>query len=179
MGLCAVVALGLLGIASVLQAQSKVNENHLKAAFLFHFFELVDWPPEALGADSQPLLLCTLGDDPLGGVLGPAMEGQSVGARPIHLRHLTQPQDFQGCHALFIGRDVRQRITPLLAKLKDGPVLTVGETDDFAKQGGMIGLWMEGEKVRLDINLETARRARLKISSRLLLLARNVIGGRG
>ncbi len=67
------------------------------------------------------------------------------------------------------------RLPLLLPKIK-GPVLTVGETQEFVKQGGMIALCLEGKKVRVDINLDASGRAGLKISSRLLWLARKVTG---
>ncbi len=100
-----------------------------------------------------------------------------VGSRPIHLLYLSQGKDFQACQVLFIDREEPSRVPNLLARLKDAPVLTVGETEEFVKQGGMIGLCVKGNKVRLEINQDTSRRARIKISSRLLLLARNVVAG--
>jgi hypothetical protein len=75
-----------------------------------------------------------------------------------------------------VGGNERKELPPLLAALKDSPVLTIGESDEFAKQGGMIGFSMDNNKVRFDINVDAAGRAKLKISSRLLLLAKSVIG---
>lgn len=59
----------------------------------------------------------------------------------------------------------------------DSPVLTVGERDNFAQDGGMIGFCLEQNKIRFEINLDAAERAKLRISSRLLALAKTVIGG--
>jgi hypothetical protein len=174
----AALTLCLAGNASVADAQSKADEFHLKAAFIFHFFELVEWPPDALGPDNRPLTLCTLGENPLGGALSAMIEGKMVGTRPVHLRHLGPKPDFQGCQALFVDSDEPTRLPLLIARIKGAPILTVGETEEFVKQGGMIGLCVEGKKVRLEINQDASLRAGLKISSRLLLLAKNVIGGR-
>jgi hypothetical protein len=164
---------------AIAHAQSKADEYHVKAAFIFHFAELVDWPAGALGIDNNPMVLCTLGGDPFDGGLEAAVEGKLVGTRPLRVRHLKQVQDVPGCHVLFVGSGERAPIPVLLAGFKDAPVLTVGETEEFVKKGGMIGLCLEGKKVRLDINLDASRRAGLKISSRLLLLAKSVIGSRG
>jgi len=168
----------MAGGLSEIRAQSKADEYHVKAAFIAHFFELVEWPMDPAVPDNRPIMLCTLGEDPLGGALNGALEGKMVGARVVRVRHLSRPDDFQGCQTLFIGSDEPTRLPLLIARLKNLPVLTVGETEEFAKQGGMIALCLEGKKVRLDINQDSSRRAGLKISSRLLLLARNVIGGR-
>jgi hypothetical protein len=92
------------------------------------------------------------------------------------VRHLKQPQDVQGCHALFFGKAERTRIPAVLASVTSVPVLTVGETLDFVKQGGMIGFFVEDKKIRFEINLDASQRAGLKLSSRLLLLAKSVIG---
>jgi hypothetical protein len=80
---------------------------------------------------------------------------------------------------LFVSKHDAARLGRLLVELKDGPILTVGESDGFVQQGGMIGFLLVDNKVRLEINLETAQRAKLKISSRLLLLAKSVIGNHG
>ncbi len=166
----------LFGVANPAVAQSKGDEYRLKAAFLFHFTQLVDWPPDAFGSDSDPVTLCTVGEDPFHGDLDAAVEGKSIGARPLRVRHFKQPQDIQGCQLLFVGNRDSARISALLVGLKDSPVLTVGEADDFVKEGGMIGFFIENDKIRFDINLQSAEHAKLRISSRLLLLARKVIG---
>jgi hypothetical protein len=166
----------LEGSAAPAAAQSKTDEYRLKAAFLFHFAQLVDWPSEAAG-NSGPLIICTVGDDPFNGDLESAVEGKLAGMRPLRIQHFKPAQDVLGCQVLFIGGGDHMRVPLLLARLKTAPVLTVGETDDFVKQGGIIGFSREGNKVRFEINLEASQRAGLKISSRLLLLAKSVVGG--
>ncbi|MGA2416181.1 MAG: YfiR family protein [Candidatus Sulfotelmatobacter sp.] len=169
------VGLVLLNFAEIGRAQQS-EEYHVKAAFLFHFAQLVEWPADALGDDKNPITLCTFGKDPFGGDLDTTLQGKSVGTRPLRIRHAKQIQEIPGCQLLFVGGNERKELPPLLAALKDSPVLTIGESDEFAKQGGMIGFSMDNNKVRFDINVDAAGRAKLKISSRLLLLAKSVIG---
>jgi hypothetical protein len=154
----------------------QTGEYQVKAAFLFHFAQLVEWPAESLADDKDPLTLCTFGKDPFGGNLETTLQGKSVGTRALRIRHVKQLQEVPGCQLLFIGGDERKELLPLLEALKNAPILTVGESDDFAKQGGMIGFCMDNNKVRFDINVDAAARAKVKISSRLLLLAKSVIG---
>jgi hypothetical protein len=169
----------LAGSAAVAMAESQAEEYRVKAAFLLHFAELVEWPVDAAEED-QPITLCTLGD-PFQGDLEAVVEGKKVGMRQVRVRHLNQTQEvhqiqeLQGCQVLFVSSSEHTRLPLLLAKIK-GPILTVGETEEFVKQGGMIALSLEGKKVRVDINLDASGRAGLKISSRLLLLARKVTG---
>lgn len=148
----------------------------MKAAFLYHFTQLVEWPADARGDDRKPLAICTLGKDPFGGDLEATLQGKMIGSRPLEIRHLKQPEEAPGCLAVFIAGD-RKQMAQTLAALKDSSVLTVGEGADFAKQGGMIGFSMDSDdKVRFVINVEAASKARLKISARLLMLAKTVIG---
>lgn len=154
------------------------DEYRVKAAFLFHFAQLVDWPVPAPGTENTPLTVCTIGQDSFGGDLEATLRGKSIGTHVLQIRRLKQPQEVQGCQLLFVGGRDRRQVAPVLAAIKDEAVLTVGESDDFVHQGGMIGFCMENNKVRFDINVDAAARVKLKISSRLLLLAKNVIGNR-
>jgi hypothetical protein len=158
------------------QAQSTVEEYRVKAAFLFHFTQLVEWPTLALDHDSNTLFLCTYGEDPFGGVLETSVEGKQVGSRRLRVRHFKNLKDVRQCQVLFVGSDEHEWTPTLLAQLGDAPVVTVGESDDFLDRGGVIRFCLENRKVRFEVNLDAATRARLKISSRLLMLAKNVIG---
>jgi hypothetical protein len=157
-------------------AQSPPSEYELKAAFVYHFAQMVEWPPQALASKAAPLLICTIGDDENATALARVVQGKQIGDHPIQARHLHAPAEIPGCHLLVITASEKKRASSLLAGVEDAPVLTVGDGDDFVAQGGMIGLTFQDKKVRFDINLTAAQRVNLKISSRLLLLARNVIG---
>jgi YfiR/HmsC-like len=155
------------------------NEFQIKAAFIFHFAQLVDWPQSSFGPAGSPLTICTLGRVYFPGVLESAVQGKKIGARPIRVRQLADREDFQSCHLLFILGNNKKWIVDVLTAAKNLPVLTVGEADDFVPLGGMIGFRLLDNKVRFDINLQASRQANLKISSRLLLLAQGVTGDSG
>lgn len=156
-------------------AQSKADEYHVKAAFLFHFAQLVEWP-DAPDESGSSLLLCTLGDDPFHGELESTVEGKQIGSRVLRIRHLSEAKVTRGCNMVFISRSENRHLAAILASLRNSPILTVGEADDFLASGGMIRFCLEGDRVRFEINREAAESARLKISSKLLLLARKVVG---
>jgi len=166
----------LAGAGAIARAQSTDNEYGVKAAFLFHFAQLVDWPPEtSYGADNS-LLLCTFGEDPFGGALESTVNGKAIGTRVIRIRHLKQAEDMRECQILFLGKSEGAHIATLLTLLRNAPILTVGETPGFLGAGGMICFRMVKNQVRFDVNLDAAQSAKLKIGSRLLLLAQIVIG---
>jgi hypothetical protein len=160
-------------------AQSTADEYHVKAAFLFHFAQLVEWPADSPNEGGSSLYLCTLGDDPFHGELESTVAGKQIGSRILRIRHVRTLQDTRGCNVLFISKSEGNRTASLLANLRNTPVLTVGDDDGFVGAGGIIRMFLEGNKVRFEINRQAAESARLRISSQLLLLARNVGGGTG
>jgi YfiR/HmsC-like len=164
-----------IGNAEVQDATS--GEYQIKAAFLFHFAQFVDWPPEAFKQADSPITYCTIGQDPFRGALDASLNGKTLGARPLRVRHITQVEEILGCHVLFIGSEEKKLLPAALAGADNSATLTVGESEHFTQDGGMIGFCLEDNKIRFEINLRAAEHARLKISARLLALAKNVIGG--
>ncbi len=179
-----VVALSLL-LAMVSDAPSPASDESrgsseyaVKAAFLFHFAQFVEWPAEAFPDATSPLTYCTIGEDPFHGALDETVKGKSLANRPLRVQHLSVRDPIAGCQILFIGLAETLRLREELTSANGHPVLSVGETQHFTQDGGMIGFFVEDNKVHFDINLEAAERSKLKISARLLLLAKNVIGNR-
>jgi len=171
------IAVLVAGASQTARAQSAADEYQVKAAFLFHFAQFVDWPGDVLNARDPSLKLCILDDEPRRQELQSTIEGKTIGSRLFHVRLIGQPQDIQGCNILFLSRDETRRQTAILKSLHGIPVLTVGETSNFLSDGGMIRFHIEEDKIRFDINLEAAESSHLKISSRLLLLATSVTRG--
>ena len=167
----------VIGI-SVASSQSPQSEYQLKAAFIFHFAQLVEWPHQAAG-ESGKLLLCTLGDDPFHGELEETVSGKRIGPSMLRVRHARLTQELHGCQLLFISKAEARRIPAVLSEIQRSPILTVGETEGFLDAGGIIRFCLEGNKLRFEINRSAADMAGLKVSSRLLVLAKNVVGDHG
>ena len=154
-------------------------QHQIEAVFLFHFAQFVSWPPQAFPDAGAPLVIGVLGEDPFGTYLDEVVRGETVGGRPLAVRRYRRAEDVDACHILFVGRDEARHLARLLPQLGRRPVLTVGETDDFARRGGMVQFVEERGKIRLRINVEAARTTGLSISSKLLRLADVVTTGRG
>jgi hypothetical protein len=169
--LSAFLPAGLVG-----SAQPAQDEYRVKAAFIFHFAQLIDWPAETPPGGGSSLFLCTLGDDPFRGDLESTVEGKTIGTRVLRIRHLKRPEDIPGCGILFLGKAESAHIPTVLTELHSAPILTVGETPGFLGAGGMIDFRDESGRVRFDINLDAARAASLRVGSRLLMMAQIVIG---
>lgn len=161
------------------RAQATAGEYQIKAAFLFHFAQFVNWPPGALDARQQVLDLCIFADEPHRQELESTIQGKVVDGRAFQIRPLGQTPDIQGCNILFLSRDEARRQAAILKSLRGLPVLTVGETDSFLSDGGMICFHLDESRIRFDINLGAAQSVHLAISSRLLLLATSVMRSDG
>lgn len=171
-GALAVAAALLTGAAADLAAQTApTSAYHLKAVFLFNFAQFVNWPPDAFPDSQAPLVIGVLGDDPIGALVDEAVRGERLGGRPFESRRFQRVEDIKTCHILFISQSEGSRVAEILASLKNRPILTVSDSDDFAKRGGIIQFVTDQNHIRLRINLEAAQAANLRMSSKLLRVA--------
>jgi hypothetical protein len=153
------------------------SEYEVKAACIYNFAKFVEWPAAAQPRDGDEFVITILGEDPFGGLLEETLRGKAVGQRRITVRRAVRAADLGRSQILFVSDSEAGRLSEVLASLEGTAVLTVGEMDQFAERGGIIRLRTDRSRVRIDINVATAERAGLKISSELLKLAR-IVGRR-
>ena len=178
------VSLRLLLVAAVAVAAGvsvwaqKPGEYQVKAAYLFGFGRFVDWPPDTPTAADGAFVLCVLGEDPFGRLLDQATEGGQLKNQPVTVRRIARVEDATACDTLFVSVSEQPRLPRILSVLQHRPVLTVGDSPEFAKNGGMIGFSTEGSRVRFTVNLVAAQAAGLMLQSELLRVAAAVLQGR-
>jgi hypothetical protein len=156
-----------------------LSEYQVKALFLVNFAKYVDWPARAFSDDSAPIVIGLVGQDSFGDNFKKAIAGRTVNDRQMVVKHADSEQEYKRCHILFISASEKERLPEILNAVKDSAILTVGETERFIAQEGMINFTKKENKVRLEINLGAAQRANLKISSKLLSVADVVTGRTG
>ena len=149
-----------------LRAQSP--EHQIKAVFLLNFAHFVEWPPQAFPDDSTPLIIGVIGSDPFGETLEDAIQGELAHGRPLTVRRYRRIAEVDTCHILFFPSSERPRWSGLRADLHARAILTVGESDGFARAGGMIEFVRDHNRIRLRINRGAAQAAGLQLSSKLL-----------
>jgi hypothetical protein len=154
--------------------QESMTEYSVKAAFLFNFARFVEWPPESRGTEKDPFCLCIFGHDPFHGDLDRVIRNKRVNGRVLTVRRISTPAEARTCHMVFISAADKSRVRELLAAVRDSGSLTVGEDPEFTRSGGMITFVIEDDKVRFEINLKSAEAAHLKISAKVLSVARAV-----
>ena len=150
------------------------REYQVKAVFLFNFAQFVDWPATAFSGPDAPLKLCVLGDDPFGPALQEAVRGETIGNRRLEAQHSRRIEDLMNCQMLFISKSEEDHIGEILAELDPMAILTVSEVEGFARRGGNINFYLEENKVRFEINPDTAQNRGIKMNAQLLSLGKIV-----
>jgi uncharacterized protein DUF4154 len=150
------------------------TEYEVKAVFLYNFAKFVEWPPDPPADVSDPFVIGIVGRDPFGDALEQTLRRKTLNGRPLAIKRFKDRQAARGCRVLFISASERKHLNALLTSLHGDPVLTVGDNESFAKAGGVIAFTLEDNRVRFEINVDAAQRAGLRISSKLLSLAKIV-----
>lgn len=161
----------------ITHAQPSPLEYQVKAAFLYHFFKFVEWPPEAFPATNQTICIGVVDDGLMASTLQ-SIEGKEAKGRRVVVKRFKGLENSEFCHILFIGSGMEGRLAEILDQLRGTSTLTVSDIDGYARRGGMINFIIVEDKVQFEINVDAAERAKLQISSHLLRLARIVRGGR-
>ncbi len=161
--------------SSLATCQPTLPDYQIKAAFLYHFAQFVEWPTEEA---NDPLVICVAGDSTLRSSIQELTRGKFIGARAIQVKQIKGPEETHSCHMMFLSSSLNPKATRYISSVHALDVLTIGEQPGFRDQGGMIELFLEDNRIRFDINEQALQDAHLRASSRLLRLARRVEPGR-
>ncbi|HNT69225.1 MAG TPA: YfiR family protein [Syntrophorhabdaceae bacterium] len=153
--------------------EKTVSEYEVKAAFLYNFVKFVDWPDGSQGEGKGVVNVCMFGSGPIDRELA-RLKDKVVKGRRFAVKYTGSTEEFRGCHMLFICSSEKGRLQEALKAVKRKGILTVGDTEGFARKGVIINFYFEDKKIRFEINLDAAREAQFSISSQLLRLARIV-----
>jgi hypothetical protein len=151
--------------------ETHITEYQVKAAFLYNFAKFVDWPAAAFGGESAAFNLCVLGGEPFASA-NQSLAGKTIKGRRVEVRRVTAVSDTETgeCHMLFVGATDSSEVAPTLARV-NRYTLTVGETSDFTRHGGVINLTRIDNRIRFEIDRAAGERAGFRFSSQLLKLA--------
>ena len=152
---------------SMLQGPS--TESQVKAAFLYNFAKFIEWPSQVFPRRDSGFTICLAGD-PFEGALDKTVEGENLDNRPLVVRRIAPGEDMRGCQIVYVAPNT-QRLAEIVNAAGAAPILTVGETEEFINNGGIIRFTETGHRVHFQINPDAAERVSLKVSSRLLRLA--------
>lgn len=173
----ALVALNLFffGWGSAAAKTEESLEYAVKGAFLLKFGAFVDWPASALSEPGASFIIGILGEDPFGANLDEMVKNREVHGRPVAIKRYKRMEQAREAHILYISPSERERLGQIVASLDGASVLTV--SDESPQPAGIINFIIQEKKVRFEIDLEAAERSGLKLSSKLLSLAKLTRGG--
>jgi YfiR/HmsC-like len=164
----------LVLISLPVNADEVSREYRIKAAFIYNFTKFVLWPQQDSYSDSESFKVCILGDDRLTAAAS-SIQGKSVHGKVLQIKSITNAGENGPCEIMFLAISNTEQLQQVLDSIKGASILSVGDNSDFVDNGGIIGLFVENNKVKFNINQLAAGDNGLKINSRLLELANRVI----
>jgi hypothetical protein len=145
----------------------------VKADMLFNIVKFVQWPAGTTAPKGE-MTFAILGDDELASVIAATFSTKSIGGRQVFVRCIRRIEDAKDCQVLYVAASESGRVPQVVESLSGKCVLTTSDVPGFAAGGGMVNFVQDNDKVRFEINPGSAEKARLKISAKLLALARIV-----
>ena len=165
----------LVGFAPEPALEQQASEASVKAALVFKFASYVEWPLEALPSPDAPLALCVLGADEVAAELETLVRGRFVNAHPVVARRLKEGEGLAGCHVAVVGRRESARLASVAQAARQHSVLVVSDTDKGLENGSAINFVPVEDRVGFEVSIENAQRSNLRVSSRMLGVARRVV----
>jgi hypothetical protein len=153
--------------------QTKETEAKVKVAYVYNFLKFVEWPGQDGNAASAPVRICVVGTDPIRTMLG-ELSIRKIRERPIQVEHVKGTEALRDCHLAYLTRSEEARMPQILQQIEGLPVLSVSDIPGFARTGGMFGFATEENRVKVEISQRSVRQSGLKVSAKLLEIARLV-----
>ena len=168
----AVVACATLALwGRAAPAVQTLPEAEVKAAAFYNIVTFTDWPASTFQSSEAPLVIGVLGQGPIASLLAALVANETWRGRPVIVRHFAAPAAARDCHVLFIARSEQGRWRTITRQIAKRPILTISDFEGFAREGGVVQLGIDRNKLRLTVNLAAARNNGLAISSKVLRLA--------
>lgn len=152
---------------------SQGDEYEFKALYMMNFVKFIEWPENLEPAQKDSITIGIIGQNPFGDATK-AIDGKVAKDRKIVIKQFANVKSLESCDILFIPATEKANLKEILTAVRGKSVLTVGEHEDFASHGGIVGFYLENNKLRFEINTDNAADANLKINAQLLKLARVV-----
>jgi hypothetical protein len=159
------------------QEDAVSREYPLKALFLYNFGSYIEWPEGTFADKQTPFVIGVLGTAPLDETLNQIAAQKKIGERRIVIEHYKTPAEIKNCQILFVPTATpQQQQLKAIAMIESRPVLAVGESPNFAASGGDINFFVQENRIRFEVNLDSIKKQQLKVNSKLLAMAK-IVGG--
>ena len=172
---CFAVAACVTAYADLVQTSPALSQAQIGAAFIFNFAKFTEWPSEAFSDSAAPLTVCFLGADEVRSAFQEISAGKAVNGRPVVVRNVKSAGEVLDCRIVYMDSANSALLPGVVKNAHQRCGLVIGTSDDFLARGGIIKLQVENNRMRFDVNIGAAGRAKIRLSSKLLALARSVV----
>ena len=173
--LCAVLLLFGSAESRGAAQDDAANEIVWKANFLAKSAAYIEWPVESPLHNANAFRWCVYGTFSFGTTLAELTRDLTFEGKRSEVKWIRKDTELSGCQIIFVSRSETKNYAKVLDAARAGRALTVGETADFLDAGGMVALFTDGKAPAFEVNLDAVDAAELKLSSRMLALARRVV----
>ena len=164
----------LLLVVSHTLGNAPLLEYQVKAVAIVNVIRFTTWPAAALPEPPAPIVIGIWGDNPFGRLLDDVVSTERLHSRALRVQRFPSDGRPSGCHIVFVSRSEQNRMRTVIEELHRDGVLTISQIEGFAQNGGIVGMTLVGGNLRFQVNVETARKAGLKLDARFLSIARVV-----
>ncbi len=155
---------------------AQTEEYTLKAALLERFTRFIEWPRSTNVADtSAPFVISVLGDNPFESLLEILYEKHDIKNKKVEIRYIKAVHELESTNLLFIAQSHKTQLTDILQHVADQPILTVSDSQGYAKKGVHINFYLVEASVRFEINQQAFLRSKLHASYQLFLKLARII----
>jgi len=169
----AIAALTLVAPSVAVPAQ-EANEQLVKVAFIYNFAKFTTWPDSVFADPEAPVTLCVVGKHDFGDAFE-SVQGKSVGGRAVIVKYLTAVRDKDACQVIYVAPSEKPRLARIVTTGMETHALTVSDMDGFTEGGGIIRMVRGADdRIGFEINAKAATESGIKLSSKLLSLAKKL-----
>jgi len=174
-GACVAVMFCFCARAATAQSSATPSQAEIRAAFVFNFVKFTEWPTQAYPDAGSPLTTCFLGADDVRAAFQTISKGKALNGRFLESRAVRSAADMRSCQVLYVESPRSPVVIDALKNARQRDSLAIGTSEDFLACGGMLRLQVENNRMRFDVNVGAIGRTKIKLSSKLLALARSVV----
>ncbi|NPA94194.1 MAG: YfiR family protein [Thermodesulfobacteria bacterium] len=146
------------------------NLDQVEAAFIFNLTNFVRWPDQA--TQDRPFVIGVMGNPQVARNLQIIISGEKIKGREAVVKIIDDPSEIEDCDILFIGNSFKGNVDEILQLLRGHPVLTLGESEEFLKKGGMVAFIFTGKRIQIQVSVEAAQQEGISFNSKLLRIAK-------
>ena len=160
---------------------TSVKTDQIKVAYIANFVKFTTWNAEPQKNSSKPLQIMIIGNDDFLALLKQGFPNNQYNNRPVVFHTLHNMEQFdtftdaqklkiQQCHIVYLRKGRLTDIANLNKLTRKTPFLIIGELNDFAENGGMIGFRVSRSEINFEINSHIIQQSSVQVSSKLLRL---------